>query len=262
MNPEGTLLEIFLRSFAGQASGYFIVVTLVYLTVWRWGRAWFGRFRVPTKKKTDGKQIRTEIVNTLVTLLVGTANATVILALYRDGYTQLSADAASWTWPWIGAQVVGLIVLNDGWFYAFHRLLHHPAVFQRVHVVHHRSVDVNPFTSYSFHFAEALLLGAWSIPTLVFVPMYAPAFGLVQAIGLANNVMSHLGYELLPRWILRVPGLRWMNSATFHSLHHTRFTGNYGLFFRFWDRVFGTELPGYEQAFLNRGESAAREAHP
>jgi len=67
-------------------------------------------------------------------------------------------------------------------------------------------------------------------------------------------VMAHLGYEFLPRWLLRVPLLRWTNTATFHSLHHTRLNGNYGLHSRLWDRLFGTEVPDYEECFLRRGE--------
>jgi Fatty acid hydroxylase superfamily len=54
--------------------------------------------------------------------------------------------------------------------------------------------------------------------------------------------MSHLGYEFLPRCLLRIPLLRWINTSTFHNLHHTSFKGNYALMFRFWDRVLGTEL--------------------
>jgi sterol desaturase/sphingolipid hydroxylase (fatty acid hydroxylase superfamily) len=70
-----------------------------------------------------------------------------------------------------------------------------------------------------------------------------------QVVGLLNNVGSHLGYELLPRWWLRAPILRWTNTATFHALHHERFTGNFGLFSRVWDRLFGTEIVDYERAF-------------
>ena len=76
----------------------------------------------------------------------------------------------------------------------------------------------------------------------------------MQVIGLSNNVMSHLGYELWPKWLLKVPGLRWVNSATFHSMHHTRVNGNYGLMLRVWDRLLGTEVPGYDEVFLQRGE--------
>ena len=70
---------------------------------------------------------------------------------------------------------------------------------------------------------------------------YMELLGVLQAIGLANNVMSHLGYELLPRWLLRVPLLRWVNTSTFHNLHHTSLRGNYALMFRGWDRLLGTQ---------------------
>ena len=93
------------------------------------------------------------------------------------------------------------------------------------------------------------MISAWAVPLVMMVPFYIPVFAVVQAIGTANNIMSHLGYELFPKWLLRVPLLKWINTATFHSLHHTEFRGNYGLFFRFWDRILGTELPTYEKAF-------------
>jgi hypothetical protein len=46
--------------------------------------------------------------------------------------------------------------------------------------------------------------------------------------------------------------MSWTSSSTFHNLHHQKLNGNYGLFFRFWDRLLDTELPGYEQAFNDR----------
>lgn len=92
----------------------------------------------------------------------------------------------------------------------------------------------------------------------LFVPIYLPMLGALHGVGLANNVMSHLGYEFLPRGLLRVPGLRWINTSTFHNLHHTSFTGNYALMFRFWDRLLGTELPNYEHKFVERGAAVSR----
>jgi Flavodoxin reductases (ferredoxin-NADPH reductases) family 1 len=38
-------------------------------------------------------------------------------------------------------------------------------------------------------------------------------------------------------------------TATNHSLHHTQYNGNYGLYFRFWDIVCGTELKDTRQLF-------------
>ena len=39
------------------------------------------------------------------------------------------------------------------------------------------------------------------------------------------------------------------------SLHHTRHRGNFGLHSRIWDRLFGTEVPDYEEVFLARGSA-------
>jgi sterol desaturase/sphingolipid hydroxylase (fatty acid hydroxylase superfamily) len=199
-----------------------------------------------------------EIRHTLVVLVFGTFTAVVASVLYAGGHTRLTTDATSIGWPLIIVTLVALMVLNDAWFYFWHRLLHHPKLFRYVHAVHHKSVDINPFSSYSFHWFEGILLGAWVIPVVIWVPIYLPMLGVMQGIGMANNLMSHLGYEFLPRWLLRVPLLKWMNTATFHNIHHTSFHGNYGLMFRFWDRMLGTELEGYEKRFLERGAASAR----
>lgn len=119
-------------------------------------------------------------------------------------------------------------------------------------------MDVNPLSSYSFHFAEAFVLSAWFIIAAMFVPLYLPALALLQLVGLGNNLMSHLGYELFPKWLVRVPVLRLTNTSTFHNLHHIKLNGNYGLHSRVWDRVFGTEVEGYERAFIARDVAAAR----
>lgn len=243
---------LFVKSWLGQSLNYFVVVGLVFLLVWRLGRKLFAKRRIPTRFDFGRAQLTREVMNTFLTLGIGTLSAVVIIVLFKRGQTQLVTG--QWSVLQNLGAFVALIVFNDAWFYFWHRLLHHPRVFPFVHAVHHRSADVNPFTSYSFHALEGFILGAWSIPMALFVPMSLEALGAAQVFGLANNVMSHLGYELLPTWWVRVPVLKWTNSATFHSLHHSRFNGNYGLVFRFWDRLFGTEVPDYEQVFVRRSE--------
>jgi sterol desaturase/sphingolipid hydroxylase (fatty acid hydroxylase superfamily) len=244
---------LFLRALGSQAVGYFAIVGIVFLVFWKLGARRFARARIPGKHRFSRAQLAHEIRYSLVTLAVGTLSAMVISYLYAAGHTRLTTDASTIGWPLIVTTFIGLLVFNDAWFYWWHRLLHHPRIFKRVHAVHHRSVDVNPFSSYSFHAVEGFLLGAWTIPVFLVIPMYLPMLGVLQAIGIANNVISHLGYELLPRWYVRVPPFKWFSSATYHSLHHTRFRGNYGLLFRFWDRLMGTEVPDYEATFVRRG---------
>ena len=251
--PTDNLVVFFVTSFIGQAAGYFGVVGLVFFVVWKLGARVFRGARIQAVQRVNGKQIGHEVKHTIATLFIGALNALVLISLYKGGYTKLTEEVTDWPVYKLAAMTVGLIVFNDAWFYGWHRLLHTPRLFRWVHAVHHKSVDVNPFSSYSFHVVEGFLLGAWVIPFVLLVPMYLPLFGVVQVIGLANNVNSHLGYEFYPRWLVKVPILKYLSSSTYHNLHHTKFNGNYGLFFRVWDRVCGTELPDYERVFTERG---------
>lgn len=260
-DPNAPFFVSFLTAFVGQSAGYFAVVGFFWFVFWRWGHARFREARTAPKREPFDGQIAYEVRHTLVTLLTGTGNAMAISALYAGGHTRLVADASGYSAASLVGIVLSTIAFNDLWFYASHRLLHHKRLFKYVHAVHHRSIVVTPFSSYSFHFVESAILGGWVLPMAMLVPFPLPVLGALQGIGLANNVMAHLGYELLPRWWVRVPGLRWTNSATFHSMHHTEFRGNYGLFTRLWDRLFGTELPGYEAAFVRRGGDGPAEPH-
>lgn len=243
-------LTSLLTAFAGQTFGYFVVVSALFFVVWRWGAARLAHRRIATRGRPfDRSQLLFELRHTAAVLAIGAAQAAALLSLQERGW--LMTGAASFADAPIATVVTFFVIIlvNDLWFYAVHRALHTRWLFKHVHAVHHRSVDVNPFSSYSFHVVEAALLTGWLIPVAMIVPLPMPALMAAQAAGLANNVMAHLGYELLPAWWIRAPGLRWSNSATFHSLHHARFNGNFGLFTRAWDRLFGTELEGYEAAF-------------
>jgi lathosterol oxidase len=241
-----------LQAFVGQALAYFFIVTALFFICWKWGEERLLKCRVQSRKRVTAKQIGFEIRQSLVVLFIGALTATLISLLYASGHTSLTPNANSLGWPLILVTTVGLLAFSDAWFYFWHRILHHPRLFRHVHAVHHKSVDVNPFSSYSFHWIEGALLGAWIVPVIVFVPIYLPTLAFVQVVGMANNLMSHLGYELLPPSLLRLPLLRWMNTSTFHNLHHTSLSGNYGLMSRFWDRMLGTELSHYEATFTAR----------
>ncbi len=260
MNPElprtpQELIPMLLQSFVTQTGGYFLVVGVLFGVFWVWGRDVFAARKIQPKRRVDGRQLRHELLFTLGALLVGTLNAGAIMLLYATGHTRLTTDLDSV--GGIGVVAVTFVLLlafNDLWFYGWHRLLHTPWWFRHVHAVHHKSVDTNPFSSYSFHPFEAFIFGVWFIPAALVVPMYLPALGLLQLVGLLNNVMSHLGYELLPRWFVKIPILRLSNTSTFHNLHHSHFNGNYGLHTRLWDRLFGTEVSGYDAVFAARGD--------
>ncbi|MBK9644590.1 MAG: sterol desaturase family protein [Deltaproteobacteria bacterium] len=158
-------IPLFFATFLGQSLSFVAVVSLVFLLTWRWGAKRLAGRRIHGRGRPfDGAQLRHELLNTLAVLAVGAAQGLVLSALHARGLTRLTEELGAGGLLGAAATLVGLIVFNDLWFYSVHRALHTPWLFKHVHAVHHRSVDVNPFSSYSFHVVEGALLGGWVIP--------------------------------------------------------------------------------------------------
>ena len=93
----------------------------------------------------------------------------------------------------------------------------------------------------SFHPVEALT-GAVVIPALVFlVPIHVAVLGLVLLVMTVMGVTNHMGWELFPRWLVEGPAGKWLITASHHQRHHEKYLCNFGLYFRHWDRLCGTD---------------------
>lgn len=237
--PQGYLSGIVLNG---------TVITLVYFLVWKRFAERLKNWRIQVMQRADAAQLKAELKNGALVLAVGALFSSVVIYLSSQGYTKIYTNFSQHS-PVVAIGGFFLMwLIDDAWFYWLHRLLHHPAVYPYVHAVHHQSVDVTPFSSMSFHVLEAAVLSFWIFPVSFVLPVYAPALGLMQLIGLFNNIKSHLGYELYPAGISR-GALRFLVPGTHHNMHHTQFNGNYGLHFRFWDKLCGTEFADYETLF-------------
>ena len=71
------------------------------------------------------------------------------------------------------------------------------------------------------------------------------------------SVLNHTGYEILPRWWINGFLGRHLISAAHHNLHHQRYRCNYALYFRFWDKLMGTDIMEEAYDFLNPARSLA-----
>ena len=40
-----------------------------------------------------------------------------------------------------------------------------------------------------------------------------------------------------------------INTSVYHNLHHSKFKGNYSLYFRWWDKLMKTENPDYVKEY-------------
>lgn len=224
------------------------LITLIYFLVWKKYKERLKNWRIQTKEKVDTKQIKRELKNSIYTLLVGVFLSTIVLYFSTKGYAKIYTNISEYNIIWAFSSFLILLIIDDTWFYWCHRLLHHPKLFRLIHFEHHKSTDVNPFTSLSFHFLEPFLLSFWIIPVSFFVPVYAPVLGIIQLWGLLDNIKSHLGYEFYPHWWNK-SALRFLTSSTHHNMHHSKFHGNYGVHFRFWDKLLKTEFNDYESTF-------------
>lgn len=225
-----------------------VVVSIVYLIVWKWLGKRFANWRIQINQRADAAQIKSEIKNAFFVFAVGALFSSIIFWLSTKGYTKLYSNYSEHSpfFAWAGFFII--ILIDDAWFYFVHRLLHHPKIYRYIHAVHHKSIDVNPYSSLSFHPAETILLTLWIVPVTFLMPTYLPVLALVQVYGLFENIKGHLGYEMFPSWWNK-SWLRFMTSSTHHNMHHHKFNGNYGIHFRFWDKLFGTEFKDYETEY-------------
>lgn len=142
-----------------------------------------------------------------------------------------------------------MAIIHDTYFYWMHRLIHHPALFKAVHLVHHKSTNPSPFAAYAFHPFEAIfeagifLVFVFTIPVHFFHLLFFFLFMIIY------NVYGHLGWELYPKSFSRHWLGKWINTSVSHNQHHQYFKGNYGLYFLFWDRMMGTIREDYEERF-------------
>ncbi|MEL7487126.1 MAG: sterol desaturase family protein, partial [Pseudomonadota bacterium] len=113
----------------------------------------------------------------------------------------------------------------------------------------HRSKSPNVLTSYAFHPAEALLLNLYTTLHLFIFPTHPVTVFVFGAFTLFKVMIGHSGHEIFAdRYFLKRP-LSFNTAVLHHDLHHLKGRGNYGLFFTWWDRLLGTEIPEYKQQY-------------
>jgi lathosterol oxidase len=127
-------------------------------------------------------------------------------------------------------------------FYWVHRLLHVPFFYTRYHSLHHRNINIGPWSGFSMHPVEHIIyISSLCIHWIVAShPIHLFYHVLYLAPGAA---MTHTGYENL-----LIKDKRRLALGTFyHTLHHRYYECNYGNQEMPWDRWFGTFHDGTEK---------------
>jgi len=218
------------------------------------------RLRHPGLYRGLGPQIRREIGWSLASAAIyGIPAGIVAWGWQARGWTRVYTDVGDYPLWYLPASLLAYLLIHDSWFYWTHRAMHRPWLFRRAHAVHHASRPPTAWAAMSFHPVEALT-GAVVIPALVFVvPIHVAMLGLVLAIMTLMGVANHMGWEMAPRALVHGPAGHWLITATHHEAHHAAYRGNYGLYFRFWDKACGTDIGLGSFAAADRRERPAAE---
>jgi lathosterol oxidase len=223
-----------------------LIIGLRYLLIA--GGVWFalwGRGKGPgtalNRAAPSRALIAHEIRFSLISTPIYAFPAAIALEAWKAGGTKLYLDPGAYPLWWLPVSFLLLLVVQDTHYYWTHRLLHRREVFAFAHAAHHRSREPSPFASFAFDPVEAALT-AWLLPVLTFlIPLNVWMLAVLLTVMTAAAVLNHAGRELWPdRWVRSGVGALAI-TATHHSRHHTHMKTNYGLYFRFWDRLCGTD---------------------
>ncbi|MAJ50554.1 MAG: desaturase [Flammeovirgaceae bacterium] len=128
-------------------------------------------------------------------------------------------------------------------FYWIHRFLHIPFFYKRYHSLHHRNINVGPWSGFSMHPVEHFFY--ISSICIHWILASHPIHVIFHALYLGPGAaMTHTGYESL----LIKDKKRLALGTFYHQLHHRYYECNYGNEEMPWDRWFGTFHDGSQLA--------------
>ena len=156
---------------------------------------------------------------------------------------------------WIIVSVLLLPSFRSAHFYWIHRMLHWPPLYKRFHSLHHRNINIGPWSGMSMHPVESTIYMSSvlihfvvpSHPVVVLLHLYSSALG---------PALSHSGFEKV-----LVKDKQLVDAGHFHhQLHHRFFECNYGTPEMPWDEWFGSFHDGTDEA-MDRIKNIRRQKH-
>ena len=170
-----------------------------------------------------GNQVRENIFWTAGSgVAVWTAYEVVTLWAFANGFIPM----LSWE-----AHPVYFVVLfcaipmiRDAHFYFVHRMLHYRFLYRAVHQLHHKNVDIGPWSGMSMHPVEHILYFSGILLHWILLSHPLHAIFHVQQTGLAP-ALGHVGFH---KMVVKGDTEVTIGQRYFHYLHHRYFECNYG----------------------------------
>lgn len=189
---------------------------------------------VKGKQFTLGGQIRDNMFWTLGTgVLIWTAYEVLLIWALANGHISMV------TWSgnpvWFLAIFFLIPIWESLYFYVIHRALHIPFLYKHVHSLHHRNINVGPWSGMSMHPVEQIIfLGSVLVHILVGAHPLHILFHLQYYF--LTAISTHTGFQGL-----LINDKNRLALGTFHhQMHHRYFECNYGSLEIPWDKWFGS----------------------
>jgi sterol desaturase/sphingolipid hydroxylase (fatty acid hydroxylase superfamily) len=223
--------------------GFFSSLTVVGLAIGFGVERALGRTRKIFALPLAHRQLRFELMGNIVFVCVATVSVGTALQLgiVRFGPASLARHVATFWALFVGFQV---------FYWALHRAMHMRRLLF-VHRWHHRSRVTTPLSGQSMSLGESLLwmLGYVGLPTLysLVLPISFEGWAAYLAFNVVGNVIGHANVELTA-FASRRAAL-FSNPIVYHSLHHARWSVNFGYQAAGMDRLFGTESEDWPRVY-------------
>lgn len=243
-----TINQFFLTTTALNVIRYFVLAGIPFLIFYRLLTKRFSSSKIQ-QRFAKSKTFRREILHSMQTSMIIGITIAIMLGTPLRAYVNVYTDINAYPLWWLPVSFIIAIIVHDTYFYWTHRAIHHPKLFKHIHLEHHKSTNPSPWTSYSLHFLEGALEAMVGPILLLIIPFHPIVLYLFVTMAFVMNVYGHLGFEVVPKWFRQSFLFEIMNTSVHHNLHHEKSKGNYGYYFRIWDRLMGTEHPDYVKVF-------------
>lgn len=155
--------------------------------------------------------------------------------IVERGWTLAYVRLEEYGWPTYLFYFFAYMAFVEFGVYWNHRLLHDLRIgYDKLHYVHHKYNKENtlsPFAGLAFHPLDGILQAIPYFWTLFIFPMHSLTYELMLfGTGVwTTNIHDCVEVECQP-----------IMGAGYHTIHHTTYRHNYGQFFTYMDRMFGT----------------------
>jgi len=191
---------------------------------------------------TFNSQIKDNMFWTLASgVTVWTAYEVLMMWALANGYAPMLSLPGDL--PWLLLLIFLLPMWETTHFFLIHRLIHNSTLYQHIHALHHRNINVGPWSGLSMHPVEHVIY-----LSTVLIHFVVPSSPVLIIFHLSYFTLSaattHTGYQGITR-----RGKLVLPLGTFHhQLHHRFFSCNYGGLETPWDQWTGSFHDGTEQS--------------